>query len=622
MEPSAQPREVWWKKAEFYLIWVRSFQDSNGDGIGDLKGITQRIPYLQGLGIDAVWISPFFPSSGIDCGYDVKDYRGIDPEMGTMQDFDDMVAEFHKHGIRVVLDMVFNHCSFEHEWFVKSAQGDPKYKDYFIWKDGAGELKRDPPSNWASAFSGSAWTWSLSRNQFYFHSFAPEQPDLNWESPEVQREVVDIIRFWQAKGVDGFRLDATCHLSKPPGIPNYVTEDKYVRGNMHFNGPRMHEYIRIICDAIHEKKDAVCFGEMASIPLNEIDLASDPARKEMDMVILFEHTGVDFSYHPVMCKFNYTGLRLKKLKKVIREWYSLIRKGWINLYLCNHDQPRVVSRWGDEGAHWAASAQMLGMLYHFLRGTPFVYQGEEIGMTNWRFKLEEAQDLEFVRFRKMLVDELHLMTDEKFMAICHKIARDTGRTPVQWAKGPGAGFTTGTPWLPLAGDQERINVEAQLADPHSVLAFYRRMIRVRKEHPLLIDGELALVLEDDERLLAYRRFLPGQSEAYVALFNISPADFSLEGAACFAKGKFEVVLCNVEGYHFTPEKVHMAPWIGLLVRVTDASELLTSPEAPQPAEAKPTAPEGVHDPAKAEGQSRQPGHEHKHHGHGDKKHEH
>ena len=567
MRSSRDPRNVWWKRAQYYQIWPKSFCDSNGDGIGDLRGIISKVPYLKSLGIDVIWINPFYPSPNKDNGYDISDYRSIDPAMGTMEDFEELVKVVHSHDMKVLPDLVVNHCSDQHEWFIKSCKGDPKYKDYFIWRDGRGKDGMDPPNNWGSVFAGPAWKYVPERGQFYYHTFATEQPDLNWDNPAVREEIVDIIRFWNAKGIDGFRLDATCHISKPPGMPDYDTTEPFFRGHMHSNGPRMHEYIRVITDAIHEREGNVCFGEMGSVPMNEIDLSTAPDRKEMDMVILFEHTGIDFSYHHVKGKFDYHGMKLCKLKKYINMWYSNIKEGWINLYLCNHDQPRVVSRWGDVDNHWAESAKMFGMLYHFMRGSPFIFQGEEIGMTNWKFEMEEADDIEFKRFYQVLVKEKALMTHDHFMQVSHKIGRDTARTPVHWSANENAGFSSSKPWLPVNEDYTRINVESQIKDPNSVWNFYRNMIRIRKEHGVLIAGEFEQILDEQESLFGYKRYVVGEKEVYFAFFNLTGYTFELYHNRHFPQySRYEVVLCNYENYSFDPARIEIKPYLGVLLQ--------------------------------------------------------
>ena len=564
-------KDAWWRKAQFYQIWPKSFCDSNGDGYGDLRGIISKVAYLKELGIDAIWCTPCFDSPGKDNGYDIRDYRKIDPRMGTMEDFEELIKVVHEHGMKLIIDMVFNHCSEEHVWFQKSCQRDPEYDDYFIWRDGVGPDKKGLPNNWGSIFQGPTWTWNENRQQYYFHLFAKEQPDLNWENPKVVQEVKEIIRFWNSKGVDGYRLDALSHLSKKEGYVSYPTTDTDVKGDYIANGPHMHERIRLICDTIREDNpERVAFGETSTVPNEEIYLVCEPSRKELDFTIMFGHVSCDFQYHSLRGKFNYTGLDLTRLKNEYISYYKHLHGGWLNIYLCNHDQARIVSRWGDEGEHWSASAKMFGMFYSYKPGSPFIFQGEELGMTSWKFTKEEADDVEFKNAYKDLVEERKVVTHDEFMATCHKIARDCARTPVHWSDEANAGFTTGKPWLPVIPNYPTINAKLEAQDPHSVLNFYKKIVSIRKEHSSLVFGDFQVLEEFANPLFVYRR-RDGDTE-YISLSNFSAQTLAADLTSVLGGKQAELVLSNYDNFSLGADhKVEVKPYLGLLIKVSKSA---------------------------------------------------
>lgn len=510
----------WWKKATFYAIWPRSFKDGNSDGIGDLRGIISKLDYLQFLGIEAIWLSPIFESPKKDQGYDISDYCKISPEFGTLEDAEEMITQAHKRGIKIIFDLVCNHSSEMHPWFLKSKQNDPKYKDYYIWRKGKGKDEKEPPNNWGSIFGDSTWTYCESRNEFYFHMFSKEQPDLNLENPDVQKELEFITNFWISRGVDGFRLDAASHFSKPADFPDYPTTDKNVIGNMHFNGPKMHEIEKTMHKIIKTKPEIMILAEVAGIPANEFDLSAAPDRKEADMLIVFEHMMIDTDYDKHMGKFKIAPFELKTLKNIFKNWYKEMKLGWLALYLGNLDQPRIVSRWGDETTFRVESAKMLGTFYHTLRGSPFIYQGEEIGMTNWKFKPEEADDIEFKGFYKKLVQDMKLLTEDEYMKLAHLRARDTARTPVHWSSKKHGGFTDGDKtWIGMCSNFDEINVEDSIKDPNSILNYYRSLISLRKSNDLIVNGSFRIAFEEHLSVMAFFRESENENEKILVICN-------------------------------------------------------------------------------------------------------
>lgn len=512
------PSDVdWWKSAVIYQIYPRSFADSNGDGLGDLGGIAERLDYLRALGIDVIWLSPIYPSPQADNGYDISGYRDIDPMFGTLAEFDALLAKVHAHGMKMVMDLVVNHTSDEHPWFVesRSSRANPK-RDWYIWRgarDGA------EPNNWGSFFSGSAWTWDETTDQYYLHLFDRKQPDLNWENPQVRKAVQDNMRWWLDRGVDGFRMDVINFISKAEGLPDAtaVPGQRFVIAFDEFaDGPHVHDYLAELTREVFAGRDGeyVTVGEMPAVTTEQARLYTDPARGELNMVFQFEHVSVDQS--PTN-KFDYLGLDLVALKRSLHRWQAaLAETGWNSLYWNNHDQPRAVSRFGDDHpAYWAASAKALATVLHGMRGTPFVYQGEEIGMTNYPFRIpQDHRDLEAVNYYNKV---LEAGGDEAAaLAGMARIGRDNARTPMQWEAGSNAGFTTGEPWLPVNPNYTWLNAAAQVDAPDSVFAHYQALIRLRHERRILADGGFTPLLEDDLQIWAYTRTTPDERLLVIA----------------------------------------------------------------------------------------------------------
>jgi oligo-1,6-glucosidase len=497
---------AWWKSAVVYQIYPRSFADSNGDGVGDLGGIIGRLDYLRALGIDVIWLSPIYRSPQADNGYDISDYRDIDPLFGTLAEFDALLAKVHDLGMKLVMDVVVNHTSDEHPWFVesRSSRDNPK-RDWYLWRDARDGAE---PNNWGSFFSGSAWEWDQATEQYYLHLFDPKQPDLNWEHPEVRKAVRDTMVWWLDRGVDGFRMDVINFISKTEGLPDApaLPGQRFVIAFDGFaDGPQVHDYLAELTREVFAGRDGnfITIGEMPGVTPEQARLYTDSARRELNMVFQFEHVFVDQS--PTN-KFDYRGFDLPALKESLHRWQAALSEtGWNSLYWNNHDQPRVVSRFGDDDPdYWAASAKALATVLHGMRGTPFVYQGEELGMTNYPFRIpQDHADVEAVNYYKGV---LELGSDETVaLAGLARMSRDNARTPMQWDAGPNAGFTAGEPWLPVNPNHSWLNAAAQLDTTDTIFAHYRALIRLRHELPILVDGDFTPLMAEHPQIWAYTR---------------------------------------------------------------------------------------------------------------------
>jgi oligo-1,6-glucosidase len=493
----------WWKEAVVYQIYPRSFMDGNGDGIGDLQGIISKLDYLKWLGIDVIWLSPVYDSPNDDNGYDIRDYYAIMNEFGTMEDWDEMIHEIHKRGMKLVMDLVVNHTSDEHQWFVESRSSkDSPYRDYYIWRPGKNGKE---PNNWESIFSGSAWEYDEQTGEYYLHLFSKKQPDLNWENEKVREEVYKMMTFWLDKGVDGFRMDVINFISKVPSLPDAPNPEgkKYVSGAQYFiNGPRIHEFLQEMYDRVLSRYDVMTVGETPGVTPEEAILFTGEDRNELNMVFQFEHMDVDAGPNG---KWDLVPLDLVKLKRILANWQvSLHGKGWNSLYWCNHDQPRVVSRFGNDEEYRKESAKLWGTLLHMMQGTPYIYQGEEIGMTNVRFpSIQDYKDIESLNMYKEKLEEG--WTEEDILHAIHVKGRDNARTPMQWDETAHGGFTTGTPWIGVNPNFRTINVKEATEDSNSVLHYYRKLIQLRKQHPIVVYGSFELLEENDEQLFVYRR---------------------------------------------------------------------------------------------------------------------
>jgi oligo-1,6-glucosidase len=531
MDPANPP---WWTRAVVYQVYPRSFQDSDGDGIGDLGGVLQRLDHLADLGVDVLWLSPVYPSPQADNGYDISDYQAIDPLFGTLEQLDELIGALHQRGMRLVMDLVVNHTSDEHPWFVESRSGAGK-RDWYWWRPPRPHMNGgDPgaePTNWHSFFSGPAWEFDEASGEYYLHLFDRKQPDLNWENPEVRQAIYAMMRWWLDRGVDGFRMDVINMISKevapdgslPDGPP--LPGSPYGDGTPHFFcGPRIHEFLQEMHREVFAGREGALLtvGEMPGVTLEQAVLFTDPARAEVDMVFQFEHVGLDQG----ATKWDVQPLRMRDLKASFGRWQAgLADVGWNSLYWDNHDQPRAVSRYGDDSPEFRRdSATCLATLLHLHRGTPYVYQGQEIGMANYPFaSVDDFRDVESVNhFAAAMVAGEDAVS---VLAALRKMSRDNARTPVQWDASPNAGFTTGTPWLPVNPDHGQWNAEAQRDDPTSVLAHYRRLIALRHENPVVALGDFTMLLPRHDDVYAFTRSLDG--ETLLVVCNVSRTPYPL-----------------------------------------------------------------------------------------------
>lgn len=493
-------KQGWWQRAVFYQVYPKSFQDTDGNGIGDLKGITARLDYLEELGIDGIWLSPVCRSPQADNGYDISDYCAIDPMFGTMEDMEELIREAKRRGISIIMDLVLNHSSKEHFWFQQAIKSrDNPYHDYYVWRDGDGIT---PPNDMRATFGGSAWTYVPHLKQYYFHQFAEEQPDLNWENENLRRDLYQSIRFWVQKGVEGFRLDVIDQIAKEP--------DRKITAN----GPRLHEYLRELSREAFPEPGLVTVGETWSADVEKAKIFSARDLSELSMVFEFQHMCLDQKGE----KWDPVPLELTKLKQCFLSWQQgLHQEGWNSLFLCNHDLPRIVSRWGDEGKYRERSAKMLATMLHGMQGTPYIYQGEELGMTNIRLPIQDYVDLEIRNFYE---DRMARgFPEEAVMESIYQRGRDNARTPMQWSDGENAGFTTGTPWLPVNPNYREINGEAERKNPDSVFHYYQKLICLRKTYDVIPFGSFSLVDPENEEIFAYERELGGEHLLVVCNFT-------------------------------------------------------------------------------------------------------
>jgi oligo-1,6-glucosidase len=548
----------WWKEAVVYQIYPRSFKDSNGDGIGDIRGIIEKLDYLKELGVDVVWLSPVYKSPNDDNGYDISDYRAIMDEFGTMEDWELMLSEMHKRGIKLIMDLVVNHSSDEHPWFIESRKSkDNPYRDYYIWRPGKDGKE---PNNWEACFSGSAWEYDEATGEYYLHLFSKKQPDLNWENPKVRQEVYDMMKFWLDKGIDGFRMDVINFISKVPELPNAENPEgkKYVSGHKYFmNGPRVHEFLQEMNREVLSKYDIMTVGETPGVTPEEGVLYTGEDRNELNMIFQFEHMDLDSGPGG---KWDIQPWTLADLKKTMSKWQKELEgRGWNSLYLNNHDQPRVVSRFGDDKQYRVQSAKMLGTFLHMMQGTPYIYQGEELGMTNVRFaSIEDYRDIETLNMYKEKVKEYGEDPKEVMEKIYYK-GRDNARTPMQWDDSEHAGFTTGTPWIQVNPNYKEINAKIAMADPNSVFHYYKKLIQLRKEHDIIVYGTYDLILEDHPQIYAYTRTLGSEKLVIITNFSSDTPVFKLPEEITYLKK--ELLISNYEvDKREDIREIQLKPW--------------------------------------------------------------
>ena len=517
----------WWKKAVVYQIYPKSFLDTNGDGIGDLQGIINKLDYLKELGVDVLWLSPIYASPQADNGYDISDYEQIDSLYGSMADFERLLDEVHNRDMKLMMDVVVNHTSDEHHWFIESRKSkDNPYRDYYIWKDGNTE---EPPTNWGSVFNGSTWQYDNATEQYYLHLFDKKQPDLNWENPLVRNDIYKMMRFWLAKGVDGFRLDVINFISKNTSYPNGIlaTGQKYADGSAYFiNGPRIHEFLREMNEEVFSKYDMMTVGEMPGTSPEDAIKYTKPDHHELQMIFTFEHMNLDCMNGD---KWQLQPLNLVDLKANFEKWQTtLFNKGWNSLYWNNHDQPRIVSRFGNDQQFRVKSAKMLATCLHMMQGTPYIYQGEEIGMTNVQFdKLEDHRDVELLNMYKEKKEQG--WSHERIMEAIYAKGRDNARTPFQWSDKPYAGFSNAAPWIPVNPRYSEINAKSELVKSDSIFYHYQKLIQLRKKLDVITTGRFHLLMKEHEDVFAYERI--GESETLVVLCNFSEKLINLENEA-------------------------------------------------------------------------------------------
>jgi oligo-1,6-glucosidase len=557
--------DLWWKSAVVYQIYPRSFADADGDGMGDLRGIIDHLDHLAELGVDVLWLSPIHRSPQDDNGYDISDYQDIDPLFGDLATFDELVAGLHQRGMKLLMDLVVNHSSDEHAWFEESSSSrDNPKRDWYWWRPAREGMEPGTPgaepTNWGSAFGGPAWEYDKQTGEYYMHLFSPKQPDLNWENPEVRAAVYEMMRWWLDRGVDGFRMDVINMISKvlPLEDGRLTAGQAYADGSAgYINGPRNHEFLHEMYEQVFAGRDEMLtVGEMPGVTVDEAILFTRQDRQEVDMVFQFDHVWADRGGDP----WRIFPLQLTVLKGIFGRWQAgLAEEGWNSLYWNNHDQPRVVSRYGDDSPeHRAASAKMLGTVLHLHRGTPYVYQGEELGMTNYPFQsITDFRDIEALgQFRQ--ATEIEGRAPEDVLTVLRARGRDNARTPMQWDDSPNAGFSTGTPWLAVNPNYPQVNAAAERADPDSVFHYYRQLIKLRHDEPAVVDGDFTMLLPNDERLYAYTRRLEETELLVVGNFTGETVEAEIDGW-----DDAEVVLANLPVSGMT-----MAPWQAVVRRRT------------------------------------------------------
>ena len=510
----------WWANAVVYQIYPRSFQDSNGDGIGDLKGITSRLDYIADLGVDVIWLSPVYQSPQDDNGYDISDYQAIDPLFGTMEDMDELLEQAHARGIKVIMDLVVNHTSDEHAWFQESRDPNSDKADWYWWRPAReGKKPGEPgaePNQWGSYFGGSAWQYDEQRGEYFLHQYSKKQPDLNWENPAVRKAVYDMMNWWMDRGIDGFRMDVISMISKDQSFPDGpIKADGYGDLSPHVcNGPRVHEFLQEMNRRVLSHYDLLTVGEAAGVTIDEAKKYARSDGKELGMVFQFEHVGPENGKGSVIDKWTTGKPQMPKVRAILNKWQKELEgKAWNSLYLDNHDQPRCVSMFGNDSPEWRVrSAKMLATCLHMQKGTPYIYQGEELGMTNTTFhSLADCQDLEEINAWHQYVDEQKKVSPETMLACFNTVARDNARTPMQWTAGKNAGFTDATPWLAVNPNYKTINAEAALKDPDSTFYYYQKLIRLRHAYPIIVYGTFEPLLEDDPNVYAFARHLGGET---------------------------------------------------------------------------------------------------------------
>lgn len=547
--------EAWWKKSVVYQIYPKSFLDTTGSGTGDIQGIISKLDYIKKLGVDVIWLTPIYKSPQNDNGYDISDYYSIEPRYGTMEDFQELLDETHKRDMKLIMDLVINHTSTEHEWFKLSASSkDNEYRDFYIWKD---NVNGHPPNNWQSKFGGSAWELDKKTDQYYLHLFDRTQADLNWENEKLREKLFDMMRFWADKGIDGFRLDVINLISKNQGFPN----DKAGDGRKFYtDGPLVHDYIHDMNQEVFSKYNMLTVGEMSSTTLENCVLYTQPAREELAMTFQFHHLKVDY---PNGDKWSTAPFDFFELKQILSAWQIGMHEGggWNALFWTNHDQPRIVSRFGDDEKYREKSAKMLATTLHMMKGTPYIYQGEEIGMTNPYFtSINQYRDVESLNAFKKLQNEGKAKNE--IMSILQQKSRDNGRTPMQWSANDQAGFTNGKPWLDLAPNYRDINVEEALQNSDSVFYHYRQLIKLRKNYDIITYGDYQLLFEDDPQVFAYKRHW--NNEELIMISNFYGEEITVDMQMRETANQPEILLSNYDDSSKNLSQLYLRPYESII----------------------------------------------------------
>ncbi|NSB15081.1 alpha,alpha-phosphotrehalase [Clostridium beijerinckii] len=546
------------KKSTIYQIYPKSFYDTNGDGIGDLNGVIEKLDYLKNLGIDYIWLTPFYPSPQVDNGYDISDYYNIDPSFGTLEDFEKLVQEAEKRDIYVMLDMVLNHTSTEHEWFKKAISGDRKYKDFYIFKEAE---KDKPPTNWESKFGGNAWEYVEKFDEYYLHLFDRTQADLNWDNEEVRNEIYGVVNFWLKKGVKGLRFDVINLISKPEKFESDTEGDGR---RFYTDGPKIHDYLHELNENTYGKyENIVTVGEMSSTSLENCIRYSNPEEKELSMVFNFHHLKVDYYKGD---KWTVMDFDFMKLKALFKTWQEEIQNGWNALFWCNHDQPRIVSRFGNDKEYLKESAKMLATTIHMMRGTPYVYQGEEIGMTNPYFdSIEKYRDVESINYYNILKEQGK--SEEEILQILKAKSRDNSRTPVQWDDSENAGFTKGEPWIPVSSEYKRINVEQALKDEDSIFYHYQKLIRLRKDYEVISNGSIKFILEENNKVLSYVRNLGDTTVLVINNFYGESTKVEIPDEYANKSAKSKILISNYKDSSVLNKELNLRPFESIVYHI-------------------------------------------------------
>ncbi|AJD92190.1 oligo-1,6-glucosidase [Jeotgalibacillus malaysiensis] len=549
-------KKTWWKESVVYQIYPRSFNDSNGDGIGDIPGVIEKLDYLKELGVDVIWLSPVYQSPNDDNGYDISDYQAIMDDFGTMNDWEQLLDEIHQREMKLIMDLVVNHSSDEHAWFTESRKSkDNPFRDYYIWRP---DKEGKEPNNWAATFGGSAWDYDEASGEYYLHLFSKKQPDLNWENSELRHEVYDMMKWWLDKGIDGFRMDVINFISKADGLPDGPNphNKKYGDGSQYFmNGPRIHEFLHEMNQEVISKYDVMTVGEMPGVSVEQAIEYTDDSREELQMVFQFEHMDLDSGPEG---KWDLKPLDLRDLKKSISRWQTgLHGTGWNSLYMNNHDQPRVVSRFGNDKEYRVTSAKMLGTFLHMLQGTPYIYQGEELGMTNIKFdSIQDYKDIETLNYYRDALNDGK--SEHEIMQSIYTKGRDNARTPMQWNSEKNAGFTTGSPWIAVNENYKEINASQAVHDPESIFHYYKKLISLRKDHKIIQYGDYQLLLPDHQEIYAYARSYEGQKLLVLTNFSNQEQTFTKpENLSFYAK---DILIGNGQINSLHVEKVVLKPY--------------------------------------------------------------